>query len=195
MPNPTSDFTHLLSAIRAELITIETAVTCGGESRLAAKTLHTWCGLWQRRAYEILNPTQVASTDDQQRTARINWAEFTRDTNVIEFCEKHQIILAKGRQWYWCTKQTRADGTPRWGAIIGLEKGTRGVARITNGVDVWIEREDGSLFLGHQDWFKGERRVGLNYRAGNHGRRKKGELTQAEKDAREMILQSLMAQT
>src|ERR1035438_9505300 len=90
------------------------------------------------------------------------YKEFTRDQRVVDFCHAHKLTLGRKRQWYWCSNQENKDGTPKWGQVNGLPT-TRGIPRITNGVDVWIELASGELFLGHQDWWQGERREGVSY--------------------------------
>ena len=90
------------------------------------------------------------------------YKEFTRDQRVVDFAHAHKLTLGRKRQWYWCSNQENKDGSPRWGNIVGLPT-THGIPRITNGVDVWIELTSGELFLGHQDWWQGERREGVTY--------------------------------
>jgi len=96
------------------------------------------------------------ASNAQRSTAQREWQEFTNDQRVVDFCEQQRLTLAKGRLWWWCANQRRKDGTPRYGEIRALP-GSRGVCRISNGVDVWIEKEDGTLYLGHVAWFKGDR--------------------------------------
>jgi hypothetical protein len=74
---------------------------------------------------------------------------------VIDFCALHHITLPKNEYWY-CIN---ANGRTAW--IEGLEASKRahGIPRITNGVVVWMELADGTLFLGHRDWLKYDRRT------------------------------------
>jgi len=164
-----SDLTRITSLMRTTIQSCELASGAqefnDADARLALDELHKACGLWQRRIWEVLHnagvPTQK-QVDDSVKA----WREFTNDQRVVEFCEQKKLTLHKGRQWYWCTNQRRPDGSLKYGAIIGLEH-KRGVPRITNGVDVWIELEDGEMFLGHRDWWKGEKLMGTNNRIGN----------------------------
>src|ERR1039458_6503405 len=55
-----------------------------------------------------------------EATLSREYKEFTRDQRVIDFAHAHKLTLGRKRQWYWCSNQENKDGTPRWGAIIGL---------------------------------------------------------------------------
>lgn len=74
---------------------------------------------------------------------------------VVDFCNKHKLTLPKNEYWY-CI-----NGQGRTATIQGLEKSVKahGIPRITNGVVVWMELGDGTLFLGHRDWLKYDRRT------------------------------------
>lgn len=154
-----SELTKITSSLRSVLDEIDTASAAGGSEHLALSTLSAWLGTYQRRIHDITHPAK-SLTEDQAACAARQWKEFTNDQRVVDFCEAKRLTLTRGRQWYWCSKQTNKDGTPRLGEVIGLP-GSRGTPRITDGVNVWIELLDGTMFLGHQDWFKGDRRVGV----------------------------------
>lgn len=124
--------------------------------------VHHKLGVFQQEINHIMHPVQT-DTLRQQTDAERAWGEFTRDQRVIDFCEAKHLTLEKGRMWYWCSEQQRKDGSRLYGTVVGLEGGAnhiRGTPRITNGCVVWLEQEDGSMFLAHWDWFKKERKVG-----------------------------------
>lgn len=77
---------------------------------------------------------------------------FGVQQRVVDWCHKHKITLPKKELWWWLDK-----GDTNTGYIKGLLM-SRGYPRITNGIDVWIERPDGTLFKGHKDWLKWDRR-------------------------------------
>jgi hypothetical protein len=144
------DLKKISSDLRASLD--EVVLAASGKEASALHALHKELGLFQRRIHAVLHPV-LPLNETQEDTVKRQWAEFTRDTQVIEFCERKKLLPSKGRMWFWVTEQ-------REGEIIGLPT-CRGTPRITNGVEVWIEKSDGSLFLGHQDWFQGDSRMGV----------------------------------
>lgn len=76
---------------------------------------------------------------------------FGQSVQVVEFANKHKILLNPKEMW-WMLEQGM-----RTGYIHGLEN-SRGIPKITNGIDVWIERADGTIFKGHRDWLKWDRK-------------------------------------
>ena len=112
-------------------------------------------------------PKRLSTADgsepgESHATESREYKEFSRDQRVVDFAHAHKLTLGRKRQWFWCSNQAYKDGSPLWGNIVGLPT-THGIPRITNGVDVWIELPSGELFLGHQDWWQGERREGVTY--------------------------------
>ncbi len=92
-------------------------------------------------ASQLLNQTQ-------QEQANRDWTNFTSSQGVVDFCQAKNLTLPHKQGWWMVPKQP-------FGTISGLEKSTKatGHARITNGIDIWLECADGTLFKGHRDWF------------------------------------------
>jgi|ERR1043165_4725375 hypothetical protein len=161
-----TELTKLLSTIRDTLDTCERMNVDDASERAALQALHKLCGTWQQRIHYVLNPPQTANADQVADANRSN-KQFTLDQRVVDFCHSKKIVLNPKEQWYWCRDQHHKDGSPAYGHITGIEARNgeprlRGVARITDGVLIWVEREDGTMFQGHRDWFKVERKVEVN---------------------------------
>lgn len=107
--------------------------------------------LKERRAEKVV-VQQPKVTERDIRTCFVN---LGINQAVVDFCNKHRIILPKNEYWYCINGQ----GRTAW--IQGLEASKRahGIPRITNGIVVWMELGNGELFLGHRDWLKYDRRT------------------------------------
>lgn len=114
---------------------------------------------------------------------------YGQSLDVVQWCNEHKILLKKGDIWWWLVRPESSAKIPkvdktltgskleraikarelalrripeariRTGYIQGLEAETRGYPRITNGIDVWIERHDGTLFKGHRQWLVWDKRA------------------------------------
>ena len=88
--------------------------------------------------------------------------EVGRDQSVIDWVHSKGITLPQNQVWWWCNPDNRT------GRIVGFDGNplhpdqSFGIPRITNGIDVYIERMDGTLFLGHKDWLKLDRKQSGN---------------------------------
>src|ERR1041385_5030929 len=90
-------------------------------------------------------------SEPQIRDVRASLRRFSTSTEVIRFCDKHKITLPHNEFWYLCNLDER------FAVINGLEN-SRGIPRISNGVEVWIERPDRTLFKGHRAWLRYDKR-------------------------------------
>jgi hypothetical protein len=106
-----------------------------------------------KRAQLLLNPP--ASPTVETRDAIQHFRRFASDQRAIDWAHQQKITLAKGICWWWIGRDDRQAH------INGLEADDGatlvGFPRITNGIDVWMERADGTIFLGHRDslvWHK-----------------------------------------
>src|SRR5690349_3696963 len=106
--------------------------------------------LREQRKTTTVEPPKVA-----ERDIRSCFAKLGTNQAVVDFCNKHHIILPKNEYWYCINSKERTA------TIIGLETSIKahGIPRITNGVVVWMELGNGELFLGHRDWLKYDRRT------------------------------------
>lgn len=105
----------------------------------------SWLTTYLQRANDLIQLRPTSDDAQQQETAERDWHIWCSGQNVVDFCEAHKLVLDKHNYWWWLATQPI-------GHIRGLDK-SQGKAVITNGIDVWIERADGSLFKGHLDWF------------------------------------------
>lgn len=98
--------------------------------------------------------TEVTTSRVPERDIRRELSRFGTDQAVVDFAQKHHLILPQGEFWYTMNHK----GRTAW--IDGLEQSVRchGIPRITNGITCYIELGDGSLVLGHRDWLKYDRR-------------------------------------
>lgn len=114
-----------------------------------------WLGAYAKHAKELLDGNshqQNGLSEIQRRDLISSLSRFNSDQKAIDWAHEHKITLGKGVFWWWLNPDNRT------GKIVGLDN-SAGYPRITNGIDVWIERFDGSIFLGHRDWLKYDRRV------------------------------------
>lgn len=133
-----------------------------------------WLEVYTSRAHEILSPPIAElSLDCPEADIRREYNRFGTGVSgqrVIEWAHSHGITLPKEQHW-WFIRERQAEyakGTakesdllenvPTTGYIHGVPN-SNGYPRITNGIDVYIERFDGSLFLGHRDWLRWDRRA------------------------------------
>jgi len=105
--------------------------------------LESWLRTYAQRAQDLRSERSEpscspAGASHEEQT----WASSQA---VVDWCHKQQLTLDKHS--YWWTLPSEPTGH-----IRGLDN-SHGTARITNGIDVWIERADGSLFKGHLAWF------------------------------------------
>ena len=121
-----------------------------------------WLTTYAKRGDEILNPPDddsmpVPLSEDAMRRFR----RFANDQKVTDFCLKHKLQLPHGSFWWYLSDE-------RPGHVWGLEArsdaalASRGIARLTDGIQIWIERPDGSLFLGHRQWWRKDRKPSSN---------------------------------
>lgn len=106
-----------------------------------------FCQELQRYAKQgqVLLAPAVAEVFDEM-TQRRDEQAFSNPQMVVEWCHKHKVVLkAKMSHWFMNLEK-------KVGYINGLEKESVGIPRVTNGIDVWIERADGTIFVGHRDW-------------------------------------------
>lgn len=97
-----------------------------------------------REAYEVLHKPPPKDADNTDaRYAQVQWA---KDCRIVDWCHKHHILLRGKHPWRWI------DSDEVGGMIWALPT-LRGIPRVTNGILVYCERPDGTVFQGHMDWF------------------------------------------
>jgi hypothetical protein len=84
------------------------------------------------------------TAEQQRQDAERSIADELRYQRLVRFANKHKLLLGK-HKWRPVAKYMQ-------GQINALRK-SYGTPRITDGVRVVIERLDGSLYVGHLDWF------------------------------------------
>ncbi len=100
-----------------------------------------------KESVDIVHPHAIALDNDS--SAKASLKQWSKDCRVIDWCHQHHVLLTKNSKkfpWRWID----SDEIP--GMINGFPT-CRGIPRITNGILVYLERGDGSTFLGHMDWF------------------------------------------
>jgi hypothetical protein len=111
---------------------------------------------WQNRVAALLHETHILTqihevrTEDQRRDANHALAAWARDIKTMDFVVDHNITLGtsgKKTIWRWVDEETEVPG------IIQGMPTLRGIPRITNGVLMYVEQENGKVFLGHIDSF------------------------------------------
>lgn len=120
------------------------------DSPVEDKDFVFWLAAYSKQADEALRGP-VEHIQPSRRDLVAELSRFASDQKAIEWAHQQKITLAKGQFWWWLNPDNRT------GKIVGLEN-SAGYPRITNGIDVWIERFDGSIFLGHRDWLKYDKR-------------------------------------
>ena len=83
----------------------------------------------------------LVQCDDRNNVLR----EYVSSCGVIKFANQYGLVL--GRKEHW--RMTK----PYNGEIQGIPT-SRGVLKITNGIDCYIEQPDGRVFFGHVMNFK-----------------------------------------
>jgi hypothetical protein len=90
---------------------------------------------------------QTTFSQPEFATHRREMAVNRRDELLIEFCERHKLCIRRLATW----RMLPPDGQVA-GYINGFPQ-SYGILRATgNGLCI-IERQDGTLFEGHLDWF------------------------------------------
>lgn len=84
----------------------------------------------------------------RNQQASLDWKQYASDSAMIAWCEAHDCSLPGKRTWVWMRDQ-------RMGEIIGIP-GSRGIPRITDGIQCIIELEGGGIFIGHRNWFEAD---------------------------------------
>jgi len=115
-----------------------------------------WLSRYAARGNDLLHGvSEQAVSEPQRRDMLKDLARFQSDQTVVDWANEHKILLDKGVFWWWLNPDEKTA------KINGLDN-SQGIPRITNGIDVWIERGDGSVFKGHRDWLKYDRRKATN---------------------------------
>ena len=79
-----------------------------------------------------------------------------RDTVEVETATSQLVIDWANAKGILLDKKIYYYPVPAWvGYFNGLPE-KRGIAKITNGIDLWIELPNGEGFKGHLDWFRKE---------------------------------------
>ncbi len=117
-----------------------------------------WLATYAARGQKILNPPQLGFKDESQRRSVLSdIGQFHSSQAVVDWAHSKHLTLPHNQNWWWCNPDNRT------GRILGFDGNPEhpdqsfGIPRITNGIDVWIERMDGTLFKGHRDWLKLDR--------------------------------------
>jgi len=145
-----------------------------------------WLQKFADRGNAILHPPQKPS-DAFNRDIRREFSRFQTDQEAINWAHYKKITLPKGQFWWWFNPECRT------GRIVGFDIETQvettkivdrsfGIPRITNGIDVWIERFDGTIFLGHRDWLIMDRRTKDEDRYDENGNLKPREKKPGKRD-------------
>jgi hypothetical protein len=102
------------------------------------------------QAAVLIAPKNHGLSDIQRRDLLSDLSRFQSDQKVVDWAHSKSIVLSKGVFWWWCGREPN-----RVAHINGLGESNgatlEGFPRITNGIDVWMERPDGTVFLGHRD--------------------------------------------
>lgn len=120
-----------------------------------------WLTTYAKRGDDILNPPDNAVESAPTADALRSFRRFANNQRVTDFCLKHNLQLKHGSFWWYLSDE-------RPGHVWGLEArsdeamASRGIARLTDGIQLWIERADGSLFLGHREWWRKDRKQSGN---------------------------------
>lgn len=102
-----------------------------------------------REAHNIVHPPVIPLENkqlDETKESRMALLQWAKDTRVIDFVNQKHIMLNRKTVWRWID----ADEIP--GMIWALPT-LRGIPRITDGMIVYCEKPDGTVFQGHLDWF------------------------------------------
>lgn len=134
-------------------------------SAIGPEKFVAWLYSYAMRGQEILAPKQQPGLESDIRKEYNRFGTGVSGQRVVEWAHKHNIILPQGQHW-WFIRERQAEYTkgeaknsdllqnpPRTGCIQGIPN-SEGIPRITNGIDVYIERPDGTLLLGHRDNLK-----------------------------------------
>jgi hypothetical protein len=82
--------------------------------------------------------------------ASLEWTTYAASTKVVEWCNASGVTLDKRTYWWPLSEE-------RTGHIGGVPN-SQGIARITDGVMLWVERHNQSPLLGHlAEWRKDPR--------------------------------------
>ena len=109
---------------------------------------------WRTRPYLEEQPRSglVEPTLDPPKLRRVQiepkpFSPISRPipSKMVSWVNSKGLLVKDLTSWRWLDSPT--------GEIIGLP-GSRGRAMMTNGTLVLIERGDGSVFVGHYDWWK-----------------------------------------
>jgi len=138
--------TQKLIALHAKLRATLDTVTPGDG------VLIEWLALYHKQAQDIAHPrTDAIPAEAAQRDILKELSRFTSDQKVVDWAHAQRITLPRGQFWWWLNPDNRT-------AFIKGVPNSNGIPRITNGIDVYIERADGTLMLGHHDWLKYNRK-------------------------------------
>jgi len=114
-----------------------------------------WLSAYAARANELVHSGKAGPSGNreaQRRDLLADLSRFQSDQLCIDWAHKHKLVLRDGVFYWWLNPENRVA------TLHALEGTTRGIPRITNGIDVWLELPDGRPFLGHRDNLKWERR-------------------------------------
>lgn len=108
----------------------------------------------------------VKETEEQGKDRLMALCSWAKDVKTQDWVMMHpDVHIDRKSTWRWVNKETETPGM-----INALER-FRGIPRITNGILVYCERGDGSVFKGHLDWFVKDEKE----RQAKEGRRSKKE--------------------
>jgi len=117
-----------------------------------AHTFVGWLEVYSARAKSIISPKDSDRTEAQRRDLLADLSRFQSDQACVEWANTHGVLLHDKTFYWWLNPEGRIA------KIVGIEDTTRGIPRITNGIDVWMELHDGRIFKGHRDNLVYERR-------------------------------------
>ena len=121
-----------------------------------------WLKSFSSRAQQILNPPQAVAVTERDMLKA--FGGFKNAQRVVDWCHEKKITLPHNQHWWFLGNQEPGNPKCRTARIEGFDgnnshpDATVGHPRITNGIDVYIERADGSTLLGHRDWLIWQRR-------------------------------------
>lgn len=100
---------------------------------------------------EFYSLTRESSLPTEKQTEDSNLAllSWARDVKTMDFVQLHSLNLDRKTQWRWVQDDIEIYGQCNWSKLSKFQ----GVPRITNGIFVYIERGDGTVFKAHLDSF------------------------------------------
>ncbi len=117
-----------------------------------------WMMDYGHQASQILTPpsTDADETPEPDYDCFRNFRRFANSQQVVDFCHKHKLTLAHNSFWWWLSSDQPGHLT---GIVANGDEVIRGIPRITDGIQMWVERPDGQLSLVHREWWRKDKKL------------------------------------